>query len=386
MSTPVILPRIMEVGADASQRLPDVLNALGCRRPLIVTDKMMVKLGQAQRLHDILAARGIQSEIFDDTVPEPTAASIEAGVARLKSGDFDAVVALGGGSPIDSAKAMAILARYGGHIRDYRFPRQVNESGLPLIAVPTTAGTGSEVTRFTIITDETTDEKLLCAGIGFMPMAALIDYTLTLSLPPRATADTGIDALTHAIEAYVSRKANPYSDSQALAAMAYLGPNLRKVYHDGKDQDARQAMMIGATLAGVAFSAASVALVHGMSRPIGAFFHVPHGLSNAMLLPSVAAWSLASAPARYAQCARAIGAALGSDSDATAGKKLVAFLEAINAELAVPTLAAFGVDKGRFDDVVRTMAEQALASGSPGNNPRVPSVDEMIELYQALWN
>ena len=192
MSVPVILPRIMEVGANASARLPDVLASLKCSRPLIVTDKTMVKLGQAQRLHGILEAQGIRAEVFDDTVPEPTAASIQAGVDRLRSGDFDAIVALGGGSPIDSAKAMAILARYGGVIRDYRFPRQVNEAGLPLIAIPTTAGTGSEVTRFTIITDETTDEKLLCAGIGFMPIAALIDYTLTLSLPARTTADTGI--------------------------------------------------------------------------------------------------------------------------------------------------------------------------------------------------
>lgn len=386
MSVPVILPRIMEIGADASLRLPDVLATLGCRRPLIVTDQVMVKLGQAQRLHDILAKRGIDSEIFAETVPEPTAASIQAGVACLREGDFDAIVALGGGSPIDSAKAMAILARYGGQIRDYRFPRQVNEAGLPLIAVPTTAGTGSEVTRFTIITDETTDEKLLCAGIGFMPVAALIDYKLTLSLPARTTADTGIDALTHAIEAYVSRKANPYSDSQALAAMAYLGPNLIKAYRDGQDESAREAMMIGATLAGIAFSNASVALVHGMSRPVGAFFHVPHGLSNAMLLPSVTAWSLPSALPRYAECARAIGAAQPSDDDAVAGKRLIAFLQHINAELAVPTLAEFGVDRAQFNHVVTTMAEQALASGSPGNNPQIPSVDEMVELYRALWD
>lgn len=386
MSAPIILPRIMEVGADASLKLPDVLGALGCRRPLIVTDPMMVKLGQAQRLIDILAARDISCEVFADTVPEPTAHSIVAGVARLKEGDFDAVVALGGGSPIDSAKAIAILARYGGHIREYRFPRQVNEAGVPLIAIPTTAGTGSEVTRFTIITDENNDEKLLCGGIGFMPVAALIDYKLTLSLPARTTADTGIDALTHAIEAYVSRKANPYSDAQALAAMALLGPNLRAVYHNGHDEKAREAMMIGATLAGIAFSNSSVALVHGMSRPIGAFFHVPHGLSNAMLLPSLTAWSLPSAPARYATCARVIGAALAGDDDAVAGDKLVAFLKAINAELSVPTLAEFGVQRARFDEVVATMAEQALASGSPGNNPQVPDPAQMVELYHALWD
>lgn len=385
MSVQAILPRIMEIGGDASLKLPDVLNSLGCRRPLIITDKVMVKLGYAERLTSLLSERDIPSEVFDDTVPEPTAASIAAGVARVREGSFDSIVALGGGSPIDSAKAIAILGQFGGEIQDYRFPRQVNEAGLPIVAVPTTAGTGSEVTRFTIITNEKTDEKLLCAGVGFMPVAALIDYKLTLTLPVRTTADTGIDALTHAIEAYVSRKANPYSDTQALAAMRLIGPNLRRVYENGSDEEAREAMMIGSTLAGIAFSNASVALVHGMSRPIGAFFHVPHGLSNAMLLPSVTAYSISSAPERYAQCSRSIGAASPSDPDAVANARLVSFLEAINRDLSVPTLQEFGVTRERFDEVVTTMAEQALASGSPGNNPRVPSVEEMVELYQALW-
>lgn len=385
MSVQAILPRIMEIGGDASLKLPDVLNSLGCRRPLIITDKVMVKLGHAERLTSLLSERDIPSEVFDDTVPEPTAASIAAGVARVREGSFDSIVALGGGSPIDSAKAIAILGKFGGEIQDYRFPRQVNEAGLPIVAVPTTAGTGSEVTRFTIITNEKTDEKLLCAGVGFMPVAALIDYKLTLTLPVRTTADTGIDALTHAIEAYVSRKANPYSDTQALAAMRLIGPNLRRVYENGSDEEAREAMMIGSTLAGIAFSNASVALVHGMSRPIGAFFHVPHGLSNAMLLPSVTAYSISSAPERYAQCSRSIGAASPSDPDAVANARLVSFLEAINRDLSVPTLQEFGVTRERFDEVVTTMAEQALASGSPGNNPRVPSVEEMVELYQALW-
>ena len=385
MSVQAILPRIMEIGADASLKLPDILAALGCRRPLVVTDKVMVKLGYAERLVSLLGERDIACEVFDDTVPEPTAQSIEAGVARVRDGSFDSVVALGGGSPIDSAKAIPILGKHGGQIRDYRFPRQVNEAGLPIIAIPTTAGTGSEVTRFTIITDEANDEKLLCAGVGFMPVAALIDYKLTLSLPARTTADTGIDALTHAIEAFVSRKANPYSDSQALAAMRLIGPSLRRAYQDGSNEQAREAMMIGSTLAGVAFSNASVALVHGMSRPIGAFFHVPHGLSNAMLLPSITAYSIPAAPRRYAECARAIGAAGPAESDAVANQKLIAFLEALNADLSVPTLEQFGVSRERFELCLETMAAQALASGSPGNNPSVPSADEMIELYKALW-
>lgn len=385
MSVQIILPRILEIGADASTKLPEVLQKIGCHKPLIVTDKMMVQLGIVETITSQLKAEGIKSDVFSDTVPEPTAGSIEAGVAMVRDGDYDAVVAIGGGSPIDSAKAIAVLGKHGGSIRDYRFPRQVNEPGLPVVAIPTTAGTGSEATRVTIITDESNDEKLLCMGLGFMPVAALVDYKLTLSLPARTTADTGIDALTHAIEAFVSRKANPYSDSQALTAMRLIGPNLRRVYTDGKDLAAREAMMMGSTLAGIAFSNASVALVHGMSRPIGAFFHVPHGLSNAMLLPTVTEYSIPSAIERYAICSRTIGAAQADDSDEVANQKLLAFLVSINADLAVPTLEGFGADKALFERSIETMAQQALASGSPGNNPRQPDALEIVELYRKLW-
>lgn len=386
MSHRIVLPRLMEVGAGASQQLAVVLRSLGCNRPLIVTDRMMVELGHAARLAEQLEQAGIASQCFADTEPEPTAASIRAGVQMVRDGDFDSIVALGGGSPIDSAKAIGILGKFGGEMRDYRFPRDVSEAGLPLIAIPTTAGTGSEATRFTIITDETSDEKMLCAGLGFMPVAALIDYELTLSLPPRVTADTGIDALTHAIEAYVSRKASLYSDAQALQAMRLLAPNLRSAFHEPRNLGAREAMMLGATLAGIAFSNASVALVHGMSRPIGAFFHVPHGLSNAMLLPAVTAFSIPAAPERYADCARAMGVAGEGDSTETANDKLLSELRALNQELQVPSPGQFGIARERFFELRETMARQALASGSPGNNPRVPTEAEIIDLYEIVWN
>lgn len=385
MSTQVILPRIMQIGEDASQDIHIVMANLGCNRPLIITDPMMVKLGYVERIQQRLAREGISAEVFDETVPEPTVASIQAGVAKARGGDYDCIIALGGGSPIDSAKAIAILAKHGGEMRDYKFPRIVTEAGLPIIAVPTTAGTGSEVTRVTIIADEKTDEKMLCVGIGFMPVAALIDFSLTLSLPARITADTGIDALTHAMEAYVSKKASLYSDCQALAAMRLIGPNLRRAYHDGADKAAREAMMLGSTLAGVAFSNASVALVHGMSRPIGAHFHVPHGLSNAMLLPSVTEFSIPAAAARYADCARAMGVASAQDSDEVANTMLLNELRALNDELCVPTPEQFGIDRAQFFEQLQVMAEQALASGSPNNNPRVPSAEEIIELYKQLW-
>lgn len=386
MSSQIILPRIMQVGYGASLEVPNVLASLNCNRALIVTDKMMVKLGYANTIKTVLQQHDIACDVFDDTVPEPTVASIQAGVTKAKNGDYDCIIALGGGSPIDSAKAIAILAKHGGVMQDYRFPRMVTEQGLPLIAIPTTAGTGSEVTKFTIITDETSDEKMLCVGIGFMPVAALVDYKLTMSLPPRITADTGIDALTHAMEAYVSKKANAYSDSQAIAAIKLIGPNLRKVYNNGSDEKAREAMMLGSTLAGVAFSSASVALVHGMSRPIGAFFHVPHGLSNAMLLPSVTAFSISAAPARYADCARAMGIATDLDNNDEANQKLLIELRALNDELAVPTPQEFGIKRDEFFEVCQTMAEQALASGSPGNNPIEPSINEIITIYQGLWD
>ena len=386
MSHRIVLPRLMEVGAGASQQIASVLHNLGCKRPLIVTDRMMVELGYVARISETLTRADIPSDCFAETLPEPTAASIRAGVEMVRAGSYDSIIALGGGSPIDSAKAIGILGKFGGEMRDYRFPRDVSEAGLPLIAIPTTAGTGSEATRFTIITDETSDEKMLCAGLGFMPVAALIDYELTLSLPPRVTADTGIDALTHAIEAYVSRKASLYSDAQALQAMRLLAPNLRAAYHEPGNRQAREAMMLGATLAGIAFSNASVALVHGMSRPIGAFFHVPHGLSNAMLLPAVTAFSIPAAPERYADCARAMGVAGEGDSVEVANDKLLTELRAINRELQVPSPEQFGITRERFFSLRETMARQALASGSPGNNPRVPTEAEIIDLYETVWN
>lgn len=385
MSAKIVLPRVLQIGAGASSEVGPILKSLGLNNPLIVTDKVMVLLGYIEGLQKSLVESEINADVFDDTVPEPTVASIQAGVKQVRNGNYDCVIALGGGSPIDSAKAIAILGKYGGEMRDYKFPRIVDEPGLPLIAIPTTAGTGSEVTRVTIISDEITDEKMMCLGIGFMPTVALVDYELSISVPARTTADTGIDAMTHAIEAYVSKKASAYTDTQAIAAMKLIGPNLRKVYHNGGDRDAREQMMLGSTLAGAAFSNASVALVHGMSRPIGAAYHVPHGLSNAMLLPAVTEFSIPAAAERYADCARAIGVANEIDNTEVANNKLMDELYALNKELQVPSPEEFGIEREHFFNNMQTMAEQALASGSPANNPRAPNAEEIIELYKKLW-
>ncbi|WP_223181571.1 iron-containing alcohol dehydrogenase [Sphingopyxis sp. LK2115] len=382
---PIALPRILRIGGGASKQLAEVLDALGLSRPLIVTDAWLLRSGRVDELTGLLAAAGISARVFADTVPDPTTVSIDRGVTFLKQGRHDCVVGFGGGSPLDSAKAIALLAAHGGAMADYKAPHVQDIPGLPVIAIPTTAGTGSEATRFTIITDDATDEKMLCPGLAYLPVAALVDYELTFTKPKRLTADTGIDSLTHAIEAYVSRRANPFSDGMALLAMRAIAPNLRRVCADPMDTAAREAMMLGATQAGMAFSNSSVALVHGMSRPIGAHFHVPHGLSNAMLLPTVTAWSAPAALPRYADCARAMGVAEDAEGDQAAVARLVEELAALNRELEVPGPAAWGIDPARWDALVPTMCAQAAASGSPANNPRVPDAEEMAMLYTKIF-
>lgn len=382
----VALPRVIRVGGGVSQELAGLLQQLGLSRPLIVTDAYLRDTGRVDELIHLLSAASISARVFADTVAEPTTASIHAALAFLKRGDHDCVVGFGGGSPIDSAKAIAVLAAHGGTCNDYKVPHIQDVAGLPIIAIPTTAGTGSEATRFTIVTDEQNNEKMLCSGLAYLPVAALIDFELTLTMPPRLTADTGIDALTHAIEAYVSRRANPFSDSFALAAMRAIGPNIRRVWRDPENQDGRAAMMFGSFQAGIAFSNASVALVHGMSRPIGAHFHVPHGLSNAMLLPAITAFSAPAAIGRYADCARAIGVANENDDNQDAIGKFVESLVSLNLELKVPTPSIFGIASEKWSAMVPLMAEQAIASGSPANNPLVPSLGQIEALYRQVWN
>jgi alcohol dehydrogenase class IV len=375
----------LRVGGGALKLLPEVLVSLGLSRPLIVTDGYLASSGRVAELQDGLTAAGIASRIFADTVPDPTVTSIDAGVAFLRDGDHDCVVGFGGGSPLDSAKAIAVLGKFGGAMTDYRAPHVQDAPGLPVIAIPTTAGTGSEATRFTIITEETTDEKMLCPGLAYLPLAALVDFELTFTKPVRLTADTGIDSLTHAIEAFVSKRANAFSDGMALLAMRAIAPNLRRVCTHPDDAAAREAMMLGATQAGIAFSNSSVALVHGMSRPIGAHFHVPHGLSNAMLLPAVTAWSAPAALDRYAACARAMGVADEAEGDQSAVARLLEELRALNRELEVPGPSAWGIDAARWETLVPVMCAQAAASGSPANNPRVPDAEEMAMLYAQVW-
>lgn len=379
------LPRALRIGGGVLDQLPDVLTQFGLARPLILTDGWLAQSGLLERVESLLKRAGIASRSFTGVVPDPTVASVESALAYLREANHDCVIGLGGGSPIDTAKIVAVKALRDAPVGAFKAPHQEDAPALPIVAVPTTAGTGSEATRFTVITDEATDEKMLCAGLAFLPTVAIVDYELTLSKPARLTADTGIDSLVHAIEAYVSKRANPFSDQAALSSMRLIWPNLPIACTDPANRTAREALALGALQGGIAFSNSSVALVHGMSRPIGAHFHVSHGLSNAMLMPAVTQWSAPHALPRYADCARAMGLAYQAESDQCAVGRLVEALHRINEELAVPTPAAYGIDKSRWDALLPTMAHQALASGSPANNPRVPSFEEIMDLYRTSW-
>jgi alcohol dehydrogenase class IV len=361
MVAKIAVPRILRIGSGAFAKTREVLQILGLQNPLIVTDPYLRKRGLARMLAESLGGLG-HPRIFSETIPDPTVAAVEAGVEFSKDGEHDCVIGLGGGSSIDTAKAIAVLAVHGGKMRDYKTPHEQNVSGLPIIAIPTTAGTGSEATRFTIVTDEEIEEKMLCIGLAYLPFAAVVDFELTLTKPMRLTADTGVDSLTHAIEAYVSRQANAFADSFALSAMRAIWTNLPRACFEPQNRLAREAMMLAATQAGIAFSNSSVALVHGMSRPIGAKFHVPH-----------------------AECARVMGMvpALGPDDEAVG--ELVRNLHELNRKLAVPTPAEFGIDHRAWEASIPSMIQQALASGSPANNPRVPSEHEIERLYRQIW-
>jgi alcohol dehydrogenase class IV len=386
MIAKIALPRILRVGGGAFQEAGQLLLMLGLRAPLIVTDSFFAKQGLPDRLKEIFKRSGIDDVgVFPDSVPDPTTSSVNAGLRHLRDGRFDSVIGLGGGSSIDTAKAIAMLGVHRGKMRDYKAPHQQDVPGLPIVAIPTTAGTGSEATRFTIVTDEESGEKMLCIGLAYLPTAAIVDYELTFSKPMRLTADTGIDSLTHAIEAYVSKLANPFADGFALTAMKAIWKNLPTACFDPQNRAARESMMLAATQAGIAFSNSSVALVHGMSRPIGAKFHVPHGLSNAMLLPTATAFSIGAAQKRYADCARAMAIVPDDTDDFRAAQALVDGLRELNQKLEVPTPPKYGIAEQDWLASLETMAEQALASGSPANNPRVPTAQEIKELYRQVW-
>jgi len=378
-------PRIIRIGGGVAKEVAEILAQLGLSKPLVVTDTNLIALGHVATVTDVLDNASIRWGLFDGVIEDPTDACVDDGLAVLRAGDYDCIIGIGGGSVLDTAKAVSFMAVNPGHVRDYKAPAQIDTCGLPTTLIPTTGGTGSELTRWCVITDTKAPEKYNLSGLACVATAALIDWTFTVTKPARITADTAVDSLTHAIEAYVSRKAFPYTDAFALAAMPPIAKHVRTACAEPDNSEAREALMLAASQAGMAFSNASVALVHGMSRPIGAHFHVAHGLSNAMLLPAVTAFSVEAALQRYATCARVMDWADGTDSDAIACGKLVDGLRRLNDDLDVPSPSLQGHDRDEWFGKMKLMAEQALASGSPQNNPRVPTAGEIVALYEEVW-
>ena len=384
----VCVPRYLQIGKGSLSQLPEILKIIGSvKSPLIVTDKQMVKFGYVKKLQEILLNAGLESNVFDDTIPDPTDTVVLNGIEILKKNKNDAVIGFGGGSPIDTAKAIAVLSQYSKNIQDYKPPSTFDKKGLPIIAIPTTAGTGSEVTHHSVIIDTKSNnfEKISCRGEGFVPIVSIVDYELTLSKPRRLTIDSAIDTLTHGIEAYVSKKATMFSDRMALDTIRLVQENIYAVDKDPKDLKAREGLMLAATLGGLAFSNASICLVHGMSRPLGSNFKVPHGLSNAMLLPTITEFSIDHAKSRYADCSRAGNFALPNDEDDVACEKLIKGLYKINNDFDVPSMKKFGIDEKNFEEELENMATDAEVSGAPNLNPRVPTVNEMVDLYGKAW-
>jgi len=245
----VCIPRFLQIGKGGMDSVPELLAAIGgLKKPLIVTDKNMIALGYVDRLISILQASGISFEIFDEVVPDPTDTVIFSGINVLVSAKCDCVIGIGGGSPLDTAKAIAVMSQGSTDLENYRPPAISNAPGLPILAIPTTAGTGSEVTHHTVIIRASTQEKISCRGEAFMPTAAVIDYELTLSMPKRLSIDNAIDTMTHGIEAYVSKKASLFSDRMALDCLRLVGPNLPRIYKDPEDEKARELLMFAATL------------------------------------------------------------------------------------------------------------------------------------------
>lgn len=383
MANTFIAPGQIISGSRTLDMAADTMAKMG-KKALVVTDDVMKNLGNLDKVTDMLEKAGVSYAVFTGVTGEPDDRMIEAGVAVYRKENCDFLVALGGGSPIDSMKAIAMIAAWGGRPADY-IGRIVHEKLAPMAAIPTTAGTGSEATQFTIITDTATQVKMLLKGPGLMPDLAVIDPQFTMTAPPKITAATGVDALTHAIEAYTSKKAQPLSDTFALSACQRIFGHLKNVWEHGDDWEGRNQMALAALEAGMAFNNSSVTIVHGMSRPIGALFHVSHGISNAMLLNVCLDYAREGAVDRFAYIAVTCGFGKPGDSSREAADKLMEQVETLLREIRIPTLAEYGIQEDDFMRAIPKMAEDAMASGSPSNTRRNVTVHDVEALYRKLW-
>jgi alcohol dehydrogenase class IV len=370
------------VGEGALEQAAPYLKEFG-KKALIVTGKIITKTGRAGQVQKVLAGLGIDSVIYNDLPGEPDDLMIYAGVKVFKDEKCDFIIGLGGGTPLDTAKAVAAMAVLPGKLIDY-FGKEMKGDFAPLVLIPTTAGTGSEVTKYIVYTDTPTDSKLLLKGDALLPKIAVIDYTYTITAPASVTINTGMDALTHAVESYTCRKANPVTDMFCLDAVKRIFKYLPVAAKDGTDKEARENMSLAAYEAGVAINTSPTTIVHGMSRPIGALFHVPHGISNAMLIVECLRAVLEGCYGRFARLGIEIGAADAKDTPKVAAEKFLGALESFTRDLNVPTLREYGINLEKFAAMEDKMASDSLASGSPANCYKVLTKEEEIKVYDVL--
>lgn len=382
MSKEFLTPKKIVTGSGALENSIKYLAAMG-RKPLIVTGRIVAELDAFKLLVSKLSENGLDCVVFKDITGEPTDIMIEEGLKAYRENNCDFLIGMGGGSPLDAIKAIAALDVCGGKLSDY-MGKEISGSFPPMAAIPTTAGTGSEATKFTVITDAKTDVKMLLKGDALLPDLAIVDYTNTKSSPKSITASTGLDALTHAVEAYTSKQAQPLTDALALSAVKRIFKYLPIAYNDGNDEIARYEMSIAALEAGICINNSSVTIVHGMSRPIGALFHVPHGLSNAMLLCKCMDFAKDGAAERFAELSRAVGTADANDSDETAADKFIAGLFEICRKCEVPTISDYGIEIDMFTAAIPKMTSDALASGSPANTRKNVGAEDIAAIYKAL--
>lgn len=378
-----VIPNHTVVGTNVLGEAAPLLKKMG-NKAFIVTGRHVAISDMIKQLTALLDENGIDCVIFDGITGEPTDTMIENGVEMLKSSGCDFIIGIGGGSPLDSAKAIAAMAVNEGSIADYN-GKEITGEILPLAAIPTTAGTGSEATKFTVITDSEKGIKMLLKGDVLVPKLAIVDSSFTVGAPKSVTSATGLDALTHAVEAYTSRKAFSMTDTLAVSAVKRIMKYLPIAYKEPDNSLAREQMSIAALEAGICINNSSVTIVHGMSRPIGALFHVPHGMSNAMLLKECLSFAVSGAYEKFANLGRETGVASDSDSDETAAEKFIDSLQSICDVCEIPTLEQYGIDRDEYYSKISKMATDAVASGSPANTVKEVTVDDCIEIYKKLY-
>lgn len=369
------VPQEIIFGMDSLNKLPEIMDNDGLKKAMIISDKMLDDIGVVGKVMDIMDDSGYTCETFLDVEPNPTVDMVNKATLQFNESEFDCIVALGGGSPMDVAKAVGVLAAYKGEITEYEGPEKVPGDIIPIIAIPTTAGTGSETTPFSVITDESRNYKLSVYSYKIIPKYAILDPRLIMTLPPSVAASTGIDAYIHALESYLSKGASPFSDSMAEKALELISNNIKLFVADRTNEKAASAMMSASMFGGLAFGWARLGNVHAMAHPLSAYYNVPHGVANAILLPYVLEYNILADNGRYEKIYRYLNP---NDNNCFEPIMLVEEIKKLNDSLGIPkTLTEVGVT----DEYISNMAEDAMKSGNIFANPRQSNKKDIEMLY-----